>query len=392
MHELTIITLLGMSVGATLSGCANGGSSFPAQTMCVLVEPNQVPPPPWRADEDKFFSHPTQLTFPDRFVKAGEAYFSPDAKQIIFQAIEQPAAGAKAADFYSMFVADLVTSDSSTKIENVREVSLPGSANTCGWFDEAHPGRIIFGTTVTPPANKETPGYQRGTSKYRWQFPPEMRVVAVDLGAAAGSEGSPQKPIVLVGDGTAYHAECSTSADGRWLLFCALDGGQGNIYVKDLTTGAVTPLVTAQGYDGGPFFSNDGRSICYRSDRNGDSLLQIQVSDLVFDHNGAITGARNERKLTANEHVNWAPYYSPGDALLIYAGSEVGHDNYELFTVTNDAAATRTRVTFAPGADVLPVFDRAGDRLLWTSQRGAGKSSQLWIADWTGPRPWVKTP
>ena len=33
-----------------------------------------------------------------------------------------------------------------------------------------------------------------------------------------------------------------------------------------------------------PFFSPDGKRLCYRSDRRGDDLLQIFVSELAFDH------------------------------------------------------------------------------------------------------------
>ena len=237
--------------------------------MCVAPNPcpaqDQV-----AAAEASFFAHPTQLTFPARFLKAGEAYFSPDGSQVIFQAIEVPKDCVTASDFYAMFVADLVAPDGKPRLDNIRQVSPPGSANTCGWFDAAHPCRVIFGSTLTPPSNKEVPGYQRGTGRYKWQFPPEMRVVAVDLKAEPGSEGSPEKPALLAGDGTAYTAECTTTADGRWLLYCTLATGQGDIVVKDLVSGNVIPLVSAPGYDGGPFFSPDGTRLCYRSDRNGD--------------------------------------------------------------------------------------------------------------------------
>src|SRR5437870_3455502 len=56
----------------------------------------------WRALEAPLLSHHVQLTTRDRFVKAGEAYFSPDAKWIIFQAIPVPEAGKEAEPFYSM--------------------------------------------------------------------------------------------------------------------------------------------------------------------------------------------------------------------------------------------------------------------------------------------------
>ena len=41
----------------------------------------------------------------------------------------------------------------------------------------------------------------------------------------------------------------------------------------------------------------------------------------------------------------------------------------------------RRRVTHAAKFDGLPVFSSDGGRMMWTSQRGAGGSSQVWIAD-----------
>ncbi len=40
-----------------------------------------------------------------------------------------------------------------------------------------------------------------------------------------------------------------------------------------------------------------------------------------------------------------------------------------------------TRITDHPSADVLPVFSPDGKRLMWTSNRTADGSSQLWIAN-----------
>jgi len=44
------------------------------------------------------------------------------------------------------------------------------------------------------------------------------------------------------------------------------------------------------------------------------------------------------------------------------------------------------RVTHAPGADVLPAFDRTGNRLLWTSTRDGRSPSQLYLADFVGSK------
>ena len=343
----------------------------------------------WRVDEASNLVDPVQLTFNDRFVKAGESYFSPDGERVIFQAVEQ-VEGEPPADFYAMFVADLVRDDlgRTRSIENIRRISPEGSANTCGWFHPVDPDIVIFGTTLAPPSDETPPGYQRGSGRYRWQFPPEMRIVATDLGV---NDGTVETLDQLVGDGTSYVAEGSFSPDGRHLLYTSLEAGQGDIFVKDLATGITVHLVAAPGYDGGPFFSPDGRRIAYRSDRHANNLLQVFVSDLAFDDAGTIVGIEREIQVTDDGHVNWCPFWHPDGRHLVYATSAVGHRNYEVFQV--DAAEDSTasppsmkygtglrRVTFGPGADVLPAFSSDGREMMWTCKRGPSNTSQLWVA------------
>ncbi len=323
-----------------------------------------------------------QLTFSDRFVKAGEAYFSPDASRIVFQAVERPTDGSEPDEFYAMFVCEVVRDGAGAinGVTNIRRVSPKGSANTCGWFHPTKANTLLFASTIGAPTLENTPGYQRGTSRYRWAFPRETRIVEVDLTRA---DCSPESLKVLEGDGKAYVAEGSISRDGRHLLFCSLETGDGDLYVRDLTTGKRVCIVAADGYDGGPFFSPDSKRICYRSDRNKDNLLQVFIADLVFDGSGAITGIANEQQLTSNEHVNWCPFFRPDGKTLIYGTSEIGHRNYEVFELVIPAdltqAAVRRRVTEAEGADVLPVFSPDGKWMLWTGQRNEGRTSQLFV-------------
>ena len=371
------------------------------------------PPIDWRSAEAGILTNQTQLTFRDRFVKAGESYFSPDGRRIIFQAVEQPTDEREPDEFYAMFVADLITAAESDgaprwQLENIRRVSPTGSANTCGWFHPIDPDRILFATTIGPPTASDPPGFQRGTSRYRWSFPPEMRIVEAKLSelplvplAAEAKPGDPSDiPTnllrLLAGDGRAYVAEGSISNDGRTLLFCSLETNEGDLFVKDLESGSITPLVMAPGYDGGPFFSPTGDRICYRSDRRGNNQLQLYVADLERDAEGRVIGATTEYAVTANSDVNWCPYWHPAGEHLVYASSAVGHRNYEIFVVdarSDDGAVppqrrygtNPRRITFADGADVLPVFDSTGAIMMWTSQRHDDRSSQVWIADFVMP-------
>ena len=344
----------------------------------------------FRTTEAPVLTHHVQLTFPDRFSKAGENYFSPDDRKIVFQAIEKPADGSAPSEFYSMYVADVVRQGGMiTGIANIKRISPEGSANTCGWFHPKHPEIVIFGSTVVPPSNRETPGYQRGTGKYRWQFPPEMRVVQCDLRTADGTAKSLK---TLVGDGNGYAAECSLSPDGRTLLYTEVDPKtQGDLWVMDMPSGERKKIVDAPGYDGGPFFTPDGTGIIYRSDRNNDSLLQIYAAQLVRDGSGKVTGIAHERPLTKNEHVNWCPYYHPDGRHFVYGSSEMGHSNYEVMMRDAQHPEKSVRITDCNGADVLPVFSHDGKWMLWTAQRGTddsgnGKpSSQVWVAQFSLP-------
>jgi dipeptidyl aminopeptidase/acylaminoacyl peptidase len=377
-------------LAACASGGGAGGAGAVAQPGAARAEPTAALAAragDCSAAEAPVLRNHVQLTFADRFAKAGENYFSPDDRRIVFQAVERPKDGGAPSEFYSMYVADVVRDAGGriTGIDGIRRISPEGSANTCGWFHPKDPNVVIFGSTVVPPSNRETPGYQRGTGRYRWQFPPEMRVVQCDLRTA---DGTAQSLRPLVGDGNGYAAECSLSPDARTLLYTEVDPKtQGDLWVLDMPTGERRRIVQAPGYDGGPFFSPDGKRIIYRSDRREDNLLQIYQADLVRDASGKVTGIADERALTANEHVNWCPYYHPDGRHFVYGSSEVGHSNYEVLMRDAEHPERSIRITECPGADVLPVFSADGRWMLWTAQRGSddaggGKpSSQVWVAE-----------
>ncbi|MEK6701902.1 MAG: hypothetical protein AABZ53_06540 [Planctomycetota bacterium] len=424
---------------------ALAGTALAAQPPAAPAAPTEPPAPPldWAKLEAPFVTGQKQVTFRDKYVKAGESYFSSDGKWVIFQAVEVPGKDKEPDGFYAMYVARL-EGNAFTKVERV---SPAGSANTCGWFHPTEPGIVLFGSTLVAPKDEGPAGYQRGTSKYRWAFPAEMEVVVARVDAVGAEQsrdpvkyrklGTPQYDFGLKGSYAKpvfsrpnYDAECSFDKSGRFLLYSHIEdapkGDEGkahgqvahaakadaNIYIYDMKTRKQYPIVVAPGYDGGPFFGPDGRSICYRSDRKGNDLLQIFVADLKFEKGEdgveVPVGITQEYQLTDNEHVSWCPYWHPSGKFMVYATSEVSHANYEVFAIEIDrvklgeaakggggasvkvAGARTRRITSADGADVLPAFNTDGSRVIWTSQRGPKidgemkPSSQLWIADWKG--------
>ncbi|MDX2147856.1 MAG: hypothetical protein SFZ23_10070 [Planctomycetota bacterium] len=407
---------------------AERSSAAPATTSGgpTNAGPAEVSPVDWRESESHLRHH-VQLTFREQFVKAGEAYFSPDARHVIFQAIQTPPAGGEPEAHYAMFVASL-TLDGSGRVVGLGpalRLSPPGSANTCGWFHPTEPGRVLYASTLVPPAAEDRPGFQVGSNRYVWQFPQEMEIVEQRFRVSPDGSLEIASPPTALFERPRYDAEGSWSSDGRYVLYAHIEEARpapgeqafdqdANLYIFDAKTGAQHALVVAPGYDGGPFFAPESSPsagmICYRSDRAGDDKLQLFVATLKRDAAGVPAGIEREYQLTSNDHVNWGPFWHPSGRFLVYATSEVGHRNYEVFAIDVDRAAMekqaqgarhearRWRVTHAPGADVLPVFSTDGRWMMWTSQRH-GKapgeeraSSQLWLAEWVQAELMHKAP
>ncbi|MEM7756467.1 MAG: PDZ domain-containing protein [Planctomycetota bacterium] len=367
--------------------------------------------PAWLAEEAPALTNHTQLTFAEDFAKAGEAYFSPDERWLIFQAIPMEEANNASPRYtpnYSMYLAPL-NRDSDGAVIGLGEpirLSAPKSANTCGWFHPTVPGLVLFGSTSAPPEVEDQAGYQREQSDYRWVFHRETEIVAgavreiieatvfeptARAAALARPDLNKYEPL-FQRDG--YCAEASWSPNGRTILYTWVEPGtnNGDLWVYDVPTQEHTALISEPGYDGGPFFSPDGRFITYRSDRRGDDLLQIFVSELDLTSDGRVTGIKGEYQLTDDQHVNWAPYWTPDGRGLVYTTSRESHFNYELFAIPFDPANPSARhepvrVTHADGFDGLGVIAPSGRHLLWTAQRGEDTvnrgraSSQLWIAE-----------
>src|SRR5437762_3318388 len=100
-------------------------------------------PADWKKAESRYLENIRQLTFDDVFARAGEGYFSPDGKTIIFQAEEKGSGN----PFYQIFTMDLATS-------KFRRVSPGVGKTTCSYF--APDGKkIIFARSEERRVGKE---------------------------------------------------------------------------------------------------------------------------------------------------------------------------------------------------------------------------------------------
>lgn len=322
--------------------------------------------------ESQFLSNVRQVT--SGFEKAGEGYFSPDGKQIVYQAIrrEYP--------FYQIYTQPLDG-------DRPKLISPGRGRTTCSFFSPDGK-RLLFASSHEDPGLYELEERERKQQeedrqssrrrRYSWPFDRWMDIYETDLNG---------KVVRKLTNEPGYDAEGAWSRDGKQIAFCSDRDGDPDIYLMNADGGNVRQITNSKGYDGGPFLSPDSQWIVFRSDRKQEHYLQIYVI-------GA--DGKNETPLTDTQGVNWGPYWHPSQPYLIWSGADHSNPrarpNYDLWLAPYHVKDGKfgigdvVRVTDFEGADVLPVFSPDGKKLMWTSTRSEEGVSQLFIADFHLPK------
>lgn len=329
--------------------------------------------PLWSEDsiESKYLKNARQLT--SGMVKAGEGYFSPDGKNIIYQAVPQ------GYPFYQIYKQPLDGGKPTL-------ISTGRGRTTCAYFAPDN-SKLIFASSHLDPQLSATEEKERtqqeedartgARRRYQWDFDPYTDIFEADL------DGKHLKNLT---NAMGYDAEGAYSPDGKRIAFCSDRDGDPDLYVMNADGSGLRQLTNEPGYDGGPFISPDGKWIVFRSDRKKEGFLQIHAISL---------DGKTDVALTDNVGVNWAPYWHPSKPFIIWTGADhsdpKARPNYDLWLMKYDEKNGKitpgpiTRITDNPAADVLPVFSPDGKQLMWTSNRTDDHSSQLFIADFVLP-------
>ncbi len=324
--------------------------------------------------ESDFLSGIRRLTFEGR--RAGEGYFSPDGRQLVFQSEREPGN-----PFYQIYRLDLATGET-TRIS-------PGVGKTTCAFVRPGTGEVLFASTHHDPRSAELQEAElaaraAGTERrYAWDYDPEM-----DLYVADPESGELQRLTAARG----YDAEGSYSPDGEWIVFSSLrqayerePGAEerriletnpayfAELYRMRADGSQVERLTDAPGYDGGPFFFPDGSRIVWR---------RFDAEGLTADIWTALPDGSQARRLTDFGAMSWAPYVHPSGEYILFASNKLGFSNFELYLVDVEGTREPVRVTFSDGFDGLPVPTPDGAGLAWTSTRHGGEGGQLYLARW----------
>ena len=222
--------------------------------------------------------------------RAGEGYWSPDGKRLVFQSEREPGN-----PFYQIYTMDLATGD-------MKRISPGIGKTTCAFF---RPGsdEIEFASTHADPKSKALQDEElafRASGKerrYSWDYDPEMDIYSLNEKSGATKR---------LTDAYGYDAEGSYSPDGRWIVFSSMRDAYnrplsdaekkmlaenpsyfGEIYIMRADGSGQKRLTDAPGYDGGPFFTPDGRRIVWRR----------------FDEQGLIADVWTDERRTAPTRI-----------------------------------------------------------------------------------------
>jgi len=190
-----------------------------------------------------------------------------------------------------------------------------------------------------------------------------------------------------------YDAETTINRQGK-LVFTSKRDGDLDIYTMDANGKNVKRLTNELGYDGGPFWSYDGKQIVYRAyhpqtekeKADYTSLLkQNLIRPTVLDIWVMNADGSNKRQVTKLNKASFAPYFFPDGKRIIFSSNNAdpkGRD-FDLYMINVDGIGME-RITFNNTFDGFPMFSPDGKKLVFASNRNAAKQgdTNIFIADW----------
>jgi len=338
------------------------------------------------AREQRFITNVFQITSAGR--RAGEGYFSPDGKWMVFQSER-----IEGNPYFQIYLMNM-------EMGETQRVSPGFGKTTCAWI---HPqtGDVMFSSTHGDPKSRELQRAEiakresGATRSYGWDYDTHYEIYLWDRETGDYSQ---------LTDAPGYDAEGNFSPDGEWIVFSSNRHAYQDpdfaederhllqtqpeyfldIYLMSADGSEVKRLTEGAGYDGGPFFSPDGKRILWRKfdDQKG---LTAEIWTMNVD-------GTDKRQITRMGHMSWAPYFHPSGKYIIFTTNKHGMYNFELYLVDAEGRSTPRRVSYSEKFDGLPVFSPDGTQLYWSSERFADRgnpfnaerqTSQIVVGDWS---------
>lgn len=313
-----------------------------------------------------------------------ECYWSNNGKLLSFQAI--PAVTSHPCD--QIFT---MNPDGS----NVTAISPLDGRTTCSFVLDN--GSIIYSSTMTrsKALSHACPAAPDMTAGYLWPIYQDMQIY---IGGAHGAIHQRLAPSAF------YDAESTLSPDGSTIVFTSSRSGDLELWTIRLDGTGLRRMTYSPGYDGGAYFSHNGKMLCWRANRpHGADLtsylnllnlglvepvgMQLFVMDIDDPTSARMIGPLNG--------TNFAPSFLPDDSGLIFSSNM--HDpeggSFQLYTIKLDGTGL-TQVTNEADWGMFNAFPMFGGSdkatLLWSSSRGITEPGPLNV--WKAHVKGINTP
>ncbi len=318
------------------------------------------------AQDTKYLKNLRQLTFGGQ---NAEAYWSPDGKRIIFQSTR---------DNLGCDQIFIMNADGSSP----RMVSTGKGRTTCGFFlpDNKH---ILYASTheggdACPP----TPDRSRG---YVWAVYPSYDIyVATDEG----------KIVRKLTEIPGYDAEATVNFKTGRVVYTSMSSGDLDLWTMKADGSAKKRVTSGVGYDGGAFFSRDGKRMVWRAHRPGTPetlagyrklLSENLTTPMKMEIFTASADGKGAKQVTNFNCASFAPVFTPDGKKILFASNKHNCDGrrFELFLMNADGSGVE-QVTEFGGFVSFAEFSPDGKKVVFSSDLKAKSRFEfnVFVADW----------
>ncbi|WP_424964682.1 Tol-Pal system beta propeller repeat protein TolB [Dinoroseobacter sp. S375] len=158
--------------------------------------------------------------------------------------------------------------------------------------------------------------------------------------------------------------------DGRSVVFSLTNGGNSDIYRRDLSSGSQTRLTATPAIETAPSFSPDGRQIVFESDRSGSQQLYVMSA----------TGGE-ARRISFGAGRYGTPVWSPRGDLIAFTKQNQGRFHIGVMRVDG----SEERLLTSSFLDESPTWSPNGRVIMFTRETaGARGAPALYSVDISG--------
>lgn len=322
--------------------------------------------PAFAEDHGAHLRNIQQLTFGGQ---NAEAYWSPDGKRLVFQSTR---------DSYKCDQIFVMNADGSDQ----RLVSTGQGRTTCAYFLKDGKHIVYASTHEKSPECPPPPDRSKG---YVWAVYPGYNLYL------AKDDGTIVRKLTNQ-DG--YDAEATVNWKTNKIVYTSLTDGDLELWEMRPDGSRRRRITSMPGYDGGAFYSRDGRHLVWRAtDRNNHAAME-RYRELIRDNLTApmkmevvIAGAdgKNPRQLTNFGCASFAPTFTPDGKHIIFASNKHDCDGrkFELYMMNLDGSGLRQLTQFG-GFVSFPEFSPDGKKIVFSSDWKSKTPYEfnIFVADW----------